>query len=228
MRKQLATALILGVGLVPEVRADSSGRDVASHVAPSSHYRALAPLLARRTHFDHMRSAGKVKRHQIATFSYDDGRLWADWTAPLLVPQPMRIETEEIDAEWMALAPEPPTSSNPAADGGWLLARRDLQPQQDGRFWFVRLYGTHSDSGRIDLLATSELADPNHRRAITFTYSQSHEGVRLRTGGSQRVAFDVQASNLHQLVREYPRETRGYLIPALGRITKLHANDFTA
>ena len=228
MRKQLATALILGVGLVPEVRADAPGRDVASHIAPSSHYRALAPLLARRMHFDHMRLAGKIERRQLATFSYDDGRLWADWTAPLLVPQPMRVETEEIDAEWMALAPQPPTASNPAADGGWLLARRDLQPRHDGRFWFVRLYGMHSDPGRIDLLATSELADPNHRRAITFTYSQSHDGVRLRTSASQRVAFDIQASNLHQLIREYPRETCGYLIPALGGITRLHQDDFDA
>jgi hypothetical protein len=227
MRKQLATALILGVGLVPEVRAGSNGRDRAPQVtAPWSHHRAFAPLVARRTHFDHMRSAGKIKRHQIATFSYDDGRLWADWTAPLHVPQPMRVETEELDAEWMALAPQASTSTG--IDSGWLLARRDLQPQDDDRFWFVRLYGTYNDPGRIDLLATSELADPNYRKAITFTYSQSAEGVRLRTNASPRIAFDLQASNLRQLIQEYPTETRGYLIPALGRITKLNDETFSA
>lgn len=221
MRKQIATALLASVGFVPEVRAEAPRHQPLRVEAPTDHHRReIAPLLARRTHFDHMRSAGRLKRHQLATFSLDDGRLYAEWSAALHVPHPMRIETEELDAEWMAVAPA--TSADLNADRAWLLARRDLQPRDGGRFWFVRLYASHGDPSRIDLLATSERAHPSRRDAVTIAYSQSATGVRLQSSPSHRLALDLAAPDLRHLLHNFPEETSRYLAPALGRITNLH------
>src|SRR5688572_207747 len=221
MRKQLATAALLAsVGFVPELNAGAAVEQPLRFAAPSDDRRAFAPLLARPTHFDHMKPAGKLKRHELATFSFDDGRLWAEWSAPICVPQPMRIETEELDAEWMALAPT--TTAELAADRAWLLARRDLQPQRDGRFHFVRLYASHADASRIDLLATTEFANPCHRDAITVTFSQGSPGVRLQSTNPHRLALDLQAPDLRHLIHNYPYETGRYLVPALRRITNLN------
>jgi hypothetical protein len=221
MRKQLATAALLAsVGFAPEVQSGAPVHHDFRFAAPSGDRRTFAPLLARPSHFDHMKSAGRLKRHQIAGFSLDDGRLWAEWQAPLHIPQPMRIETEELDAEWMALAPA--TTADLDADRGWLVARRDLQPQRDGRFWFVRLYASHADPSRIDLLAMSEFADPSRRDAITVMFSQSSTGVSLQSAPTHRLALDLQAPDLRHLIHNYPFETRRHLIPALRRITNLN------
>ena len=222
MRKQLATALILGAGLVPEVHADQAlDHRQRDFIAPALDQRYFAPLLARRTHFDQMKCAGKLKRQQLATFYLDDGRLCAEWAAPLNIAQPMRIETEEIDAEWMALAPA--TTTELDSDRAWLLARRDLQPQRDGRFWFVRLYASHADPSRIDLLATTEYASPSRRDAVTIAYSQNSAGVRLQSSPSHRLVLDLTAPDLRHLAHNYPIETRRFLIPALHRMTNLHS-----
>jgi hypothetical protein len=222
MKKQLATALILGAGLVPDVHADQITYNQSRDVRALTEYRiSRAPLLARRAHFDRMKSAGKLMRRQIAAFSLDDdGLLLAEWSAPLQIPSPMRIETEELDAEWMALAPA--AEPSPATDPFWLLARRDLQPHRDGRFWFVRLYAAHDDPTRIDVIATTEYPNPSRRDAVTITYSQSESGVRLQSSPTHRLALDLTAPDLRHLIHNHRQETRRYLTPALQRITNLH------
>jgi hypothetical protein len=227
MRKQLASALLASasVGLLPDVHERSTHHQPLRFAAPKDHHRPFERLVARRAHFDQMKSAGRIKRYQLAAFCLEDGRLYAEWNGPLHIPQPMRIETEELDAEWMALAPA--TGSDLSADRAWLLARRDLAPQDDARFWFVRLYASHADPSRIDLLATTEFAHPSRRDAITIAYSQSAGAVRLQSSPAHRVALDLQAHDLRHLLHAYPDETDRYLIPALRRIANVDALPLT-
>src|SRR5258706_11156282 len=116
MTRHIATALLLGIGLAgetPQARAS----EPASSLLPARRLKQKAAT-CRACEFGHLKSAGRFRRGEIATLFIDDGRLYADWSGQVDARQPRRIETEELDAEWMA--------HTHSASGNWFLTRREL------------------------------------------------------------------------------------------------------
>ncbi|HEX2971541.1 MAG TPA: hypothetical protein VHP11_04375 [Tepidisphaeraceae bacterium] len=219
MTRHWATMLLIGVGFVPDRPA--AGVDQAPLHIPASPpimQRMIPSALMRRAAFDHLKSAGRYKREQIATLAYDDGRLWAEWSGHVEASEMRRVETTELDAEWMAYSPR--------GEGGvdrWMVARRDLQPWTDGQFWSVMVYGQPQKPGILQLIATMD-SPPAAQGMGTYCehFVQGPESVRLtlyqRSDGTRRPAVEYVAADLRRLEEDYPEIVRRQLWPAIQKV----------
>src|SRR6266568_3022641 len=93
MKRHIATALLVGMGIAverPQVRARESGQSAAST------RRIERGTVCRVSEFGHLKSAGRVRRAQIAKLFVDEGMLFAEWSGQVNAPEPRRIETEEL------------------------------------------------------------------------------------------------------------------------------------
>jgi hypothetical protein len=210
MKRHIATALIAGMGLAAPT----------SQIVPTSQP-TEAPFFAgnqdnnticRLSQFGHLKSAGRFRRNEIARIFVDEGIVFAEWSGQINAPQPRRIETEELDAEWMAHC----------RDGRWLLSRRELVPR-DGKVWSVQVYGDEADAAGVQIVATA--VDANGDGAgdsFTVKYEQSNQSTRLGVRGnySGRVlgSWTATAATLADLRRRFPMVVANYLEPALGRM----------
>src|SRR5688572_20086093 len=66
---------------------------------------AAAPITTLKPAFDELPSIRRVKPREVVDFAVEDGRLLALWTGQINAPHPVRLETPDLDAEWMAHAP---------------------------------------------------------------------------------------------------------------------------
>ena len=85
---------------------------------------------------------------------YGTGMVFAEWSGQVHAPQPRRIETEELDAEWMAHC----------RDERWLLSRRELI---EPRFVLLRPWRPVAGADRddtTDRLVKRHLLDRRFRR----------------------------------------------------------------
>jgi hypothetical protein len=221
MKKQIATALLLSMGLTP----GASPAGLASFGRAGDAFALTSgsrETVARCPSFGTLRSAGWFKRNQVATFSFDDGRLWAEWSGQLVAPQPLRVEMAELDAEWMAHTP----AARPEAQAGphWFLARRDLQPGADGRFWSIYVQGMMCNPGEMQLASMTETADARGGPGLfTVSYAQQAHSVRLafwgESGGQRQPRVDLAASDLRTLMARHPEAVRSHLAPMIVRFT---------
>jgi hypothetical protein len=162
--------------------------------------------------FGHLKSAGRFRRNEIANVFVDEGMVFAEWSGQVNATQPRRIETEELDAEWMAHC----------QDGRWLLSRRELMPSS-GKMWSVQVYGDSADSARVQIVATSLDAGANGGRDVfTTNYTQSAEAARLSIRGNRdgRIlrSWTATAPTLADLRQKYPIVVDTYFQPALGKM----------
>src|SRR5438477_6727241 len=142
MTRHIATALLLGMGIAgeaPDVRAGES----PSSLLPARRLHPPCRALTQATEFGHLKSAGRFRRAEIAALFIDDGTLYAEWTGQVDARQPRRIETEELDAEWMA---------HTAPADKWFLTRRELV-DSEGRICSIQIYGDRSDPADVQLVA---------------------------------------------------------------------------
>lgn len=216
MKRHLATALLIGAGLLPESAVSAADRSWNSGPSLVQQRIAIDSIL-RRPIFDHLASAGRFKRADVATFCCEDGRLWAEWSGNVCAPEPRRLETMDLDAEWMAHAP---ATIRPAADH-WMLARRDLHPAADGRFWTVHCYGG-ADPAVIQLRATLDGTRPADTPILSATYTQNLDVVRLSIAthscARRNGSVELSAPDLPHLLASHPAVLRSCFAPALQRI----------
>ncbi|MGE5608833.1 MAG: hypothetical protein ACM359_06245 [Bacillota bacterium] len=218
MTRHFATALLIGVGFVPDRPVGVDGSMFRREDAPQAMQRVVPSTRIRRAAFDYLKSAGRYRREQIASIAYEDGRLWAEWAGHVDAREPRRIETAELDAEWMAHAP-------PGRDGEawWLVARRDLQPTAEGEFWSVMVYGQTRNPGSLQVIATAD-RPPAVRGGGTYSahFVQGPESVRLsvyRRGDGRPMEY--VAADLKELAAKYPEVVRRYLAAGIRKVGKV-------
>jgi len=224
MTRHFAAALIMA-GFVPEIAPGRSyctqSQGPASHVTVEAR---MASGLARPGVFGRLKSAGRYRRNELASYAFEEGRLWAEWGGYVRAEDPRFIETPELDAEWMAYAP-----SSSSEQGRWLLARRETQPSPDGRYWSVYASGW-ADPGRVSLVAVANHAILRDNSLIV-RYFQRQQGVLLQCRArfaSQVVPFNAAGSDLARVRGEYPELVRSYLAPAVSRICNLDLGSMPA
>jgi hypothetical protein len=225
MKRHIATALIAGIGLAAPTTFSSADLPEALHPA-SRHDKNT---LCRLSQFGHLRSAGRFRRNEIAKIFVDEGMVFAEWSGQVHAPQPRRIETEEIDAEWMAHC---------HADR-WLLSRRELlashelphslAPVRGGegggegaKLWSVQVYGNHHDAAGLQIIATASDVSGDGSEAFTVNYEQSNQSAKLSVRGHHngRIirAGTAAAASLADLRQTFPMVVASYLEPALARM----------
>src|SRR5215475_7232739 len=101
MKKRIATAFLIA-GFVPDVAVVSPKAFAQENRARTASQQLVQPAFSWHSRFGHLKSAGRFRRARIAGFALEDGRLWAEWSGHVLAPEPRLLETEELDAEWMA------------------------------------------------------------------------------------------------------------------------------
>ena len=181
MTRHIATALLVGMGFAsetPRARASES----TSSLPPARRLHKQKQATCRPCEFGHLKSAGRFRRAEIATLFIDDGMLFAEWTGQVDARQPRRIETEELDAEWMAHI------RGPGSDSKWFLTRRELvaSPGEKGKLWSIQIYGDTSDPAKIQIIATA--ADAIGDGAMNaFTVNRSGNFATRSFDGCDRV-----------------------------------------
>ena len=226
MKRHIATALLVGMGIAVE-RPQFQARELARDAGPTR--RIERGTVCRVSEFGHLKSAGRVRRAQIAKLFVDEGMLFAEWSGQVNAPEPRRIETEELDAEWMAHV----------KGERWFLARRELVPsaspaslasvrggegQGEGAvLWSIQVYGDASDAAKVQLVATSVQAGLNGGSDVfTANYIQSSESARLSVRGSRdgRImrAWSGAAATLADLREKHPIAFATHLEPALAKM----------
>jgi len=215
MTRHIATALLVGMGIAsetPRARASES----TSSLPPARRLHKQKQATCRPSEFGHLKSAGRFRRSEIATLFIDDGMLFAEWTGQVDARQPRRIETEELDAEWMAHI------RGPSAGEKWFLTRRELVAS-DGKLWSIQIYGDVADPAELQIIATAtDAMGDGAMNAFTVNYTQSsqstritvrgnHEGMRLRP-------WTALAANFSALRQKCPVVLKDYLDPALAKI----------
>jgi hypothetical protein len=204
MRRHIATALLVGMGIAVE-RPQLQAHELAGSDAPTR--RIERGAVCRVCEFGHLKSAGRVRRAQIATLFVDEGMLFAEWSGQISAQEPRRIETEEIDAEWMAHV----------KGDRWFLARRELVPS-NGKMWSVQVYGDANDAAKVQLVATVN----EGRDAFTASYIQLSESARLSVRGNHdgRIvrSWSATAPTLANLREQYPIILQTYLEPAIQKM----------
>ena len=209
MKRHIATALLVGMGIAAE-RPQVKGNEFAA--SPSPTRRIERGTVWRVSEFGHLKSAGRVRRAQIAKVFVDEGMLFAEWSGQVNAPQPRRIETEEIDAEWMA-----------HVNGErWFLARRELVPSQ-GKTWSVQVYGDSSDAAKVQIVATAvEVGINGGKDVFTANYVQSSDSARLSVRGNRdgRIVrvWSATAPTFADLRQEHSVIFASYLEPALQKM----------
>jgi hypothetical protein len=210
MKRHIATALILGMGFAAETpQAASAAERIETVLSARGPERGA---IWRTSQFGHLKSAGRFRRNEIAKVFVDEGMVFAEWSGQLSAPQPRRIETEELDAEWMAHCP----------GGRWFMSRRELMPS-GGQMWAIQVYGDAADTANLQIVATAADAATNGgSNAFTVNYVQSAEAARLsvrgnRDGEVQR-AWSATAPTLAELRERHPIMVGNYLEPALGKM----------
>jgi hypothetical protein len=209
MKRHIATALLVGMGIAVE-RPQFAAQE--SRQSDTTNRRINRGTVCRMSEFGHLKSAGRVRRAQIAKLFVDEGMLFAEWSGQVTAPEPRRIETEELDAEWMA---------HVAAEK-WFLARRELVPT-DGKVWSIQVYGDAADAGSLRIVATSVEAGLNGGRVVfTANYMQSKEAARLSIRGNRdgRImrAWSASAPTLADLRERHPIIFATHLEPALEKM----------
>jgi hypothetical protein len=221
MTRHFATAFLIGVGFVPDRPMGVDGSAFRRDDAWQAVQRVVPSTRMRRAAVDYLKSAGRYKRKQIATFAYEDGRLWAEWAGHVDAGEPRRIETAELDAEWMAHAPQGPNGA-----GWWLVARRDLQPTAEGAFWSVMVYGQARNPGELQVIATVDWP-PAVRGGGAYSahFVQGPESVRLsvyRHGdGEGERPTEYAAADLKELAGKYPEVVQRYLAEGMKKVGKV-------
>jgi len=210
VKRQIATALIFGMGFAGPLPQSSSASHPTEALLPAS--RRETGTICRMSRFGHLKSAGRFRRNEIAKVFVDEGMVFAEWSGHVNATQPRRIETEELDAEWMAHC----------QDGRWLLSRRELMPS-GGKLWSVQVYGDSADAAKVQIVATSLDAGANGGSdAMTVNYEQSGQSARLSVRGNRdgRVLRNWSATGptLADLRERHPIIVAAYLEPALGKM----------
>ncbi|HEV8378817.1 MAG TPA: hypothetical protein VGP99_08195 [Tepidisphaeraceae bacterium] len=227
MKRHIATALILGMGFAAETPQAANASERTETVLSARGPERGA--IWRTSQFGHLKSAGRFRRNEIAKVFVDEGMVFAEWSGQLSAPEPRRIETEELDAEWMAHC----------AGGRWFLARRELVPsnsptslapvlggegQGEGvRLWVIQVYGDAADTANLQIVATAADATANGgSNACTVNYVQSAEAARLSVRGNRdgqvQPAWSATAATLAELRERHPIIVATYLEPALAKM----------
>ena len=209
MKRHIATALIAGIGFAtPTVKSAEASRG-AEMLIPAG--RQEDGTICRLSRFGHLKSAGRFRRNEVAKFFVDEGMVFAEWSGQVDAPQPSRIETEELDAEWMAHC----------RTGRWMLSRRELVGS-NGKMWSVQVYGDAADSSKVQIVATATDAGENGGEAFTVNYEQSSASARLNVRGNRQGhvlrSWNASAATLGDLREKHPIVVGEYLEPVLGRM----------
>ncbi len=210
MNRHLATAVLFSASLIPD-SATSFRRTAFDELIDAPIIRPTTPALYRRPDFGHLRSAGKWSRPELATFSLDEGRLWGEWGGMVDCEQPQRIELPELDAEWMAFAP----AAN-AGNARWLLARRDLQPADDGRCWSAQWYGSRLEPSVMNLLASAENPHRAGEGVMHVSYAQRGRNVQLTAWLQQRGHRQVKLELVGRSIADLLADRRSDVLDSLG------------
>jgi len=210
MKRHIATALIAGMGLAAPTSQIVPASQPAEALFSAS--KQDKDTICRLSQFGHLKSAGRFRRNEIARIFVDEGVVFAEWSGQINAPQPRRIETEELDAEWMAHC----------RDGRWLLSRRELVPS-GGKLWSVQVYGDEADAAGVQIVATAvDASGDGAGDAFTVKYEQSNQSARLGVRGNYagRVmgSWTAAAATLADLRQKFPMVVASYLEPALGRM----------
>jgi hypothetical protein len=210
MKRHIATALIAGIGLAAPAAqvAGASQPSEALHPVERLDKRAICRL----SQFGHLKSAGRFRRNEIAKVFVDEGMLFAEWSGQVNASQPRRIETEEIDAEWMAHC----------VDGRWLLSRRELAPS-GGKMWSVQIYGQAENTSNVRMAATCiDVEASAGREVFTVNFVQSGQSAQVMVRGNRdgRVmrGWSAAGESLADLRERHPIIAATYLEPALGKV----------
>ena len=170
----------------------------------------------RASEFGHLKSAGRFRRVEIAALFIDDGMLYTEWSGQVDARQPRRIETEELDAEWMA------HTHGSGSGEQWFLTRRELVASE-GKLWSVQVYGDAADAAKVQIVATVNDAIGNGGKdAYTVNYTQTAESARISVRGSHEGMrlrpWTAIAANLSALREKCPVAISDYLEPALAKM----------
>jgi len=209
MKRHIATALLVGMGMAVE-RPQLRAGELAQRNVPSR--RIERQTVCRVSEFGHLKSAGRVRRAQIAKVFVDEGMLFAEWFGQVNAPEPRRIETEELDAEWMAHV----------KGQRWFLARRELVPSQE-KMWSVQVYGDATDAATVRVIATAIEARTNGGADVTTAhFNQSAHSACLSLRGHHDgrpiAPWIASAPTLADLHERYPMIIETYLKPALAKM----------
>lgn len=210
MKRHIATALIAGIGFAAPAPQTSGDSQPTEALLPAERHETGA--FCRLSQFGHLKSAGRFRRNEIAKVFVDEGMVFAEWSGQVNASQPRRIETEEIDAEWMAHC----------RDGQWLLSRRELVPTH-GKMWSVQVYGDAADAAKVQVVATAMDVNGNGgTEAFTVKFGQSSQLAQLSVRGNYngRVlrSWNTAAATLADLRVKHPMVVATYLEPALGKM----------
>lgn len=210
MKRHIATALILGMGLAAPTPQAAEASQATEALLPAKRLDKRATC--RVSQFGHLKSAGRFRRNEIAKVFVDEGIVFAEWSGQVNAPHPRRIETEELDAEWMAHC----------CDGQWLLSRRELVAAS-GKMWSVQVYGDAADAAKVEIVANaSETSGNGSAGAFTVKYEQTGAWARLNIRGNRdgRIfrTWYAAAATLADLREKHPMIVAAYLEPALARM----------
>jgi hypothetical protein len=209
MKRHIATALIAGIGLAAPGPAMAGASQQAEVRLPAG--RPDASAVCRMSRFGHLKSAGRFRRNEIAKICVDEGMVFAEWSGQVDAPHPRRIETEELDAEWMAHC----------HDGRWMVNRRELVAS-NGKMWSVQVYGDSADGAKVQIVGTAQDVDEAGAEAFTVNYEQTAVSARLSVRGNRegRILrhWNAVAPTLGDLRKRYPIIVTTYLEPALGKM----------
>ena len=210
MKRHIATALIAGIGFAAPMPQMAGASEQIEIMLPAG--RQENGTICRTSRFGHLKSAGQFRRNEIARFFVDEGMVFAEWSGQVNALQPRRIETEELDAEWMAHC----------RDERWLLSRRELTGI-NGKLWSVQVYGDASDATKVQIVATACEADGSSGgEAFTVNFEQSAASARMSVRGNRdgRVlrSWNAAAATLADLREKHPIIVATYLEPALGKM----------
>jgi hypothetical protein len=175
------------------------------------------PLTTLRPAFDELPAIRRVKAREVVGFAMEDGRLLALWSGRISAPEPMRLETPDLDAEWMAHAPLSPPG------GRFSLVRRDLQPSADGRSWLIQLRGWAERPETIQIIASGAArpADSAGTDSVSVLLAQDSNWTSLRMW--RKPAGDVRlcGRDLSAIAAVNPLEYGAVIRPLLERLTAL-------
>ena len=208
MTRHIATALIAGIGFAAPTLQSSTDSQATAATLPATPQDKNT--LCRLSQFGHLKSAGRFRRNGVAKVFVDEGMVFAEWSGQVHAPQPRRIETEELDAEWMAHC----------RDGHWLLSRRELVPT-GGKLWSVQVYGDEGNAAGLYIVATAVDAGGDGAEAFAVKYEQSASSARLAVRGNHNgriIRSWNAAATLADLRQKYPMVVACYLEPALVRM----------
>lgn len=181
----------------------------------------LAPVTTHRPAFDELPSIRRVKPREVVELAVEEGRLLASWTGLVGAHEPVRLETPDLDAEWMAHAP---TAAPP---GRFALVRRDLQASADGRSWLVRLHGSAQRPETLQLIATGAArpAGSSHSNTVSVLLAQDAEWMSVRIwqahGGRVEQETRLAGADLRTVARAYPLEYALLLRPVVEKLAAL-------